>query len=112
MTIPDGPAGNNPYYYDDLPSAKAVADTWTPDPSWKPTGWFLATIAGQPTAAARWYWPTATLTEKWDPASGTWVTVDLFNQINRSDWDDSTQDDVEAWIGTQNSRTADDDGGR
>jgi hypothetical protein len=77
----------------------------TPVPDRTPTAWFLAKNPairdGQPTAAARWYWPGSTKTEK-NTVNGDWVDADLFDSLQDDPtWVDSTEAEANTWVAGQ-----------
>jgi hypothetical protein len=76
-----------------------------------PTRWFLASDPlireGVATAAARWYWPNSTRTERLT-LSGEWVDADLFRALHEDPgWVDSTEEEVNTWAVARKSNTSD-----
>jgi hypothetical protein len=68
----------------------------------KPTAWFKkVSVSGETTTVGRWYWPTATRTDKNFGAG--WVETSSFLEFHdEPDWQDATKADVDAWLAAQN----------
>jgi hypothetical protein len=71
----------------------------------KPTQWYLYEGAdGDITHAARSHWPGSTLVELWSLGRPAWTAIPILDQLGEDpDWEESTEDAVNAWIAAQSA---------